>query len=75
VLEECRYREVAHLVYASSISVCGSGHADAVFNADSTYDPVDLLEVIALLEDALGKKAEKRFLPMQPRDVAARCAE
>ena len=39
------------------------------------HEPVDLLEVIALLEGALGKSAEKRFLPMQPGDVPATYAE
>jgi UDP-glucuronate 4-epimerase len=31
--------------------------------------PTDLLEFIAVLEKALGKKAEKNLLPMQPGDV------
>lgn len=31
--------------------------------------PVPLLDMIAILERALGKKVEKRFLPMQPGDV------
>ena len=35
----------------------------------------DLLEVIALLEEALGRTAEKRFLPMQPGDVPATSAD
>ena len=39
------------------------------------HHPVDLLEVIALLEEALGRKAEKRFLPMQPGDVPATHAD
>jgi len=39
------------------------------------HQPVDLLEVIALLEEALGRKAEKRFLPMQPGDVPATSAD
>ena len=39
------------------------------------HEPVDLLEVISLLEDALGKNAEKRLLPMQPGDVPATYAE
>jgi UDP-glucuronate 4-epimerase len=39
------------------------------------HEPVDLLEVIALLEAALQKKAEKRFLPMQPGDVRATYAD
>src|SRR5437773_844592 len=35
------------------------------------HQPVELLEVIGLLEEALGKKAKKRLLPMQPGDVPA----
>ena len=31
--------------------------------------PVPLLEMIAILEKRLGKKVEKRFLPLQPGDV------
>jgi UDP-glucuronate 4-epimerase len=31
--------------------------------------PVPLLEMIAVLEKCLGRKVEKRFLPMQPGDV------
>lgn len=38
-------------------------------------EPVALLEMIALLEDALGRKAEKVLLPMQPGDVPATYAD
>jgi UDP-glucuronate 4-epimerase len=31
--------------------------------------PVDLSHYIAVLEDCLGKKAEKNMLPLQPGDV------
>ncbi len=31
--------------------------------------PVELLRYIEVLEDCLGKKAEKNLLPMQPGDV------
>jgi UDP-glucuronate 4-epimerase len=31
--------------------------------------PVDLMRYIEVLEDCLGKKAEKNFLPLQPGDV------
>jgi UDP-glucuronate 4-epimerase len=37
--------------------------------------PVELLRLIELLEDCLGKKAEKNFLPLQPGDVLATCAD
>lgn len=37
--------------------------------------PVKLLEFVETLERCLGKKAEKRFLPLQPGDVPATCAD
>ena len=37
--------------------------------------PVSLMEFIETLEDALGKKAEKNFMPMQPGDVASTYAD
>lgn len=37
--------------------------------------PVRLLDFIEILEEALGKKANKEFLPMQPGDVAATWAD
>ena len=39
------------------------------------HQPVRLLVFIETLERALGKKAVKNFLPMQPGDVLATCAE
>lgn len=37
--------------------------------------PVELLRFIEIIEDCLGKKAEKEFLPMQPGDVPATYAD
>lgn len=37
--------------------------------------PVELLRFIEVLEQCLGKKAEKQFLPMQPGDLPATCAD
>jgi UDP-glucuronate 4-epimerase len=37
--------------------------------------PVELLEVVRLLEEAIGKKAKSQLLPMQPGDVPATCAD
>lgn len=45
-----------------------SGVANRIFNIGSN-NPVELLTYIALLEKALGKKAIKNMLPMQPGDV------
>ena len=39
------------------------------------HNPVELLHLIEVLEEALGKKAEKRMLPMQPGDVPATAAD
>lgn len=36
--------------------------------------PVQLLEMISILEQKLGRKAEMNLLPMQPGDVPATCA-
>ncbi len=38
-------------------------------------DPVGLMDMIAALEAALGREAEKVFLPMQPGDVTATYAD
>jgi UDP-glucuronate 4-epimerase len=37
--------------------------------------PVGLLEVVSLLEQAIGKKARREMLPMQPGDVPATYAD
>ncbi len=37
--------------------------------------PVELMHVIATLEDCLGRKAEKNMMPMQPGDVPATFAD
>jgi len=39
------------------------------------HNPVQLTDFIGILERALGRKAEKRLLPMQPGDVASTYAE
>jgi len=38
-------------------------------------NPIELMKFIEVLEDCLGKKAEKNFLPMQPGDVHETCAD
>src|SRR5260221_7407665 len=45
-----------------------------IYNIGNEH-PVDLLEVITLLEEALGKKAKRHLLPMQPGDVPATFAD
>lgn len=39
------------------------------------HEPVELLPFIEVLESALGRKAHKEFLPMQPGDVPATFAD
>ena len=39
------------------------------------HRPVDLLRFIEVLEEAIGKKAEKNLLPLQPGDVPATYAD
>ncbi len=39
------------------------------------HEPVELLEIITILEETLGKKAKKNLLPMQPGDVPATYAD
>ena len=38
-------------------------------------NPVELLELVQLIEKAIGKKAKRELLPMQPGDVAATYAD
>jgi len=39
------------------------------------HTPVELMEVVRLLEQALGKTALRELMPMQPGDVQATCAD
>jgi UDP-glucuronate 4-epimerase len=39
------------------------------------HEPVELMRLIEVLETCLGRKAEKRMLPMQPGDVPATYAD
>jgi UDP-glucuronate 4-epimerase len=39
------------------------------------HNPVELMRLIEVLEDALGRRAEKNFLPIQPGDVPATYAD
>jgi UDP-glucuronate 4-epimerase len=45
-----------------------------VFNIGNS-SPVELMYVVEQIEQALGKKAVKEFLPMQPGDVPATYAD
>lgn len=45
-----------------------------VFNIGNN-NPVQLMEYVEAIEEALGKKAIKNFLPMQAGDVPSTCAD
>jgi UDP-glucuronate 4-epimerase len=53
----------------------GSSYAPyKVYNIGS-HHPVELMEFIKTIEDALGREAKKNFLPMQPGDVVSTFAD
>lgn len=51
-----------------------SGLRNRIFNIGNKR-PEDLMHFIEVIEDAVGKKAKTRFLPMQPGDVYETCAD
>ncbi|HJV33380.1 MAG TPA: NAD-dependent epimerase/dehydratase family protein, partial [Patescibacteria group bacterium] len=53
---------------------CETGAKYKVYNIGNN-EPVELERFIGTLEDALGKKAVKNYLPMQPGDVMATYAD
>ena len=56
----------------AALDRCGPGHR--LYNLGNDR-PERLLDFIALLERATGRKAERRLLPMQPGDVPASWAD
>jgi UDP-glucuronate 4-epimerase len=57
--------------YDSALPDPATSHAPyRIFNIGNS-SPVPLLDFIGCIEKALGQTADKRFLPMQPGDVAA----
>jgi UDP-glucuronate 4-epimerase len=60
-----------NLAYDSALADPATSNAPyRVFNIGNN-NPVPLLDFVACIEDALGKKAEKRLLPLQDGDVPA----
>jgi UDP-glucuronate 4-epimerase len=53
----------------------GSSRAPYALYNIGNHSPVELMYLIEVLEEALGKKAEKNFLPLQPGDVPATYAD
>lgn len=53
----------------------GTSSAPARVYNIGNHQPVELLHFIEVLENALGKKAEKKLMPLQPGDVPATYAD
>jgi UDP-glucuronate 4-epimerase len=53
----------------------GTSAAPARVYNIGNHQPVELLRFIEVLEQAIGKKAEKKLMPMQPGDVPATYAD
>ncbi|MBH0189691.1 MAG: NAD-dependent epimerase [Nitrospira sp.] len=53
----------------------GTSSAPARVYNIGNHQPVELLHFIGVLEQALGKKAEKKLMPLQPGDVPATYAD
>jgi UDP-glucuronate 4-epimerase len=53
----------------------GTSSAPARIYNIGNHQPVELLHFIEVLEQALGKKAEKKLMPLQPGDVPATYAD
>ena len=53
----------------------GSSYAPYRIYNIGNHQPVELLKFIETIEKALGKEAQKNFLPMQPGDVVATYAD
>jgi UDP-glucuronate 4-epimerase len=61
--------------YSTAAPDPGSSSAPwRVYNIGNN-NPVELLDVVRILEDAIGKKAKRELLPMQPGDVPATYAD
>jgi len=45
------------------------------FRNVSSRAPIEVLELVRLIEQAVGRPAVREFLPMQPGDVVETCAD
>lgn len=57
-----------------TISALNNPFKYEVFNLGNS-EPVELMELIELIEQELGMHAKKKFLPLQPGDVPETCAD
>lgn len=62
-------------VYTTDNPDPGTSYAPYRIYNIGNHEPVELMTFIATIEEAMGKKAEKNFLPMQDGDVVATYAD
>jgi len=65
---------VVRLLHSPPLQLAGEAAPHRLFNIGS-FNPVDLLDFIGVLEEYLGKRAEKNLVAMQPGDVAETCSD
>ena len=71
----CERPPVPNANFSTAAPDPGSSNAPwRVYNIGNNKS-VELLEVVRLLEEAIGKKAKRELLPMQPGDVSATYAD
>jgi UDP-glucuronate 4-epimerase len=64
-----------HLSSKDTAPNSGPGSAPYKLYNIGNHQPVELMKVIQILEECLGKPARKNMLPMQPGDVPATFAD
>lgn len=61
-------------IIAGTVAAIDAGEKSALFNLGNNR-PVELMTFVEILEKAIGKKANVRYLPMQPGDVESTYAD
>lgn len=75
VVRTCDHVARASPGWGSAYPGRGAGKAPYRIYNIGTHRPVELMRLIGLIEEKLGKEAKKNFLPMQPGDVPATYAD
>jgi len=75
VVRASNHTAVSNPAWSGDVSDPGTSRAPwRIYNIGNNQ-PVELLYLIEVIENALGKKAKKNWLPMQPGDVPETCAD
>jgi UDP-glucuronate 4-epimerase len=69
-------RDFTHIddIIAGTLAAIDLGAPHQLFNLGNSQ-PVELIHFVKMIEEALGKEADKQYLPMQPGDVASTYAD